>query len=128
MVIEKGDFFMVERGAVRDEQAPATGAAIDFRRMYGFGTGTSSNMPLPLNESEVLNVEQVLKYDDSYLPFIFLAKETASPLVAAVCVAVADGQSRATGNVGKRFLFNQSNVELMPVSEMFMQVCQTARA
>lgn len=116
MVIEKGDFFMVERGAVRDEPAPASTGTF-FLGMLGRGA--------PVENVEVLNVEQVLNYDDSYLPFIFLARETASPLVAAVCVAVANGQSRATGNIGKRFLFNQSQVELMPVSEVFMQVCQS---
>ncbi len=92
--------------------------------MVSVWAGLPSTPPPPY---KITNVEQVLEYDDSYLPFIFLAKETASPLVAAVCVAVANGQSRATGNVGKRFLFNQSNVELMPVSEMFMQACQTAQ-
>lgn len=119
MIIEKGDFFMVERGAVREELVPVVGRL----SMLGLPPGDTRCTP-PIEDA---NIEQVLNYDDSYLPFIFLAKETASPLVAAVCVAVANGQSRATGNIGKQFLFNQTNVELMSVSEGFMQVCQTAK-
>jgi len=64
------------------------------------------------------------RFDRSYYGLIFKAEESSYPMVACICIGSVRGAiSTNSDNVGKPFMFNQTEVELMTVSSSFVQKC-----
>ena len=102
MEIEQGEYFVVSRGLEYHKER--------FSLFQIF-------QPDPTKDEKP-------QYDRSYAGLIFRAEESISPMVVCICVgAVEGGIICKHDNVGKSFMFNQYEVELMTLSKSFVEKC-----
>ena len=100
MEIENGDLFVVNRGLELNN--------LSYFNPFGLLQKTDDKP----------------RYDRSYSGMIFQAEDSAFPMVAAICVGAVDGAiSHKDKNLGKPFMFNQYEVELMVISKRFAEKC-----